>query len=411
MFAPGQWPAYFRECRGCDVWDTDGRHYVDFSYNGIGACLLGFRDPDVTRAVTRRLNLGSMCTLNPPEELELADKLCSLHPWAEHVRFARTGGEAAAIAVRIARATTGRSKVAICGYHGWHDWYLAANLAQQNALDGHLLPGLSPAGVPRELAGTALTFAFDDSTAFARILEHHGQELACVIMEPCRHRPPAPDFLETVRNETRRRGIPLIFDEITVGFRLALGGAHLRLGIQPDMAVFAKALGNGHPIAAVIGTRDVMEAAQSSFISSTYWTEGIGPAAALACLAKMENVQLAAHLADVGKQVRQHWITHARSTGLPVRVSDGFDCMPRFSFEHPQSNELKTLYTQTMLRLGALATTALYPTLAHDARALALHDALVKAAFETVAEIVHRHAVTQALQGPEAHCGFRRLVD
>ncbi len=152
MLAPEQWPAYFREARGCEVWDLDGRHYYDLSTNGIGACLLGFRDPDVTAAVQRRISLGSMCTLNAPEEVELADLLCAIHPWAEQVRFARGGGEACAVAVRIARATTDRSVVAICGYHGCQDWYLAANLGESDALRGHLLPGLSPIGVPRRAA-------------------------------------------------------------------------------------------------------------------------------------------------------------------------------------------------------------------------------------------------------------------
>jgi glutamate-1-semialdehyde 2,1-aminomutase len=144
MFAPGQWPAYYREARGCEIWDLDGHHFYDLSTHGIGACLLGFRDPDVTRAVQRCVARGSFCTLNPPEEVELAQLLCELHPWASQARFGRTGGEIMATAVRIARATTDRSVVAICGYHGWHDWYLAANLGEEDSLRGHLLPGLNP---------------------------------------------------------------------------------------------------------------------------------------------------------------------------------------------------------------------------------------------------------------------------
>lgn len=200
MLAPNQWPAYFREARGCEIWDLDGRHYYDFATNGIGACLLGYRDPDVTRAVQRRVALGSMCTLNPPEEVELADRLCEIHPWAEQVRFTRSGGEAGAVVIRIVRATTDRSLVAICGYHGWQDWYLAANLGQDDALRGHLLPGLDPLGVPRELRGTALTFRYNDREAFDTILRTQGDRLAAVIMEPCRYQDPEPGFLEYVRD-------------------------------------------------------------------------------------------------------------------------------------------------------------------------------------------------------------------
>ena len=280
MAAPDQWPAYFREARGCETWDLDGRHYYDCGLHGVGAALLGFRDPDVTRAVQRRVALGALCTLNPPEEVELAERLCAIHPWAEQARFTRSGGEAMAVAVRIARATSDRSAVAVCGYHGWHDWYLAANLGDNDALRGHLLPGLDPLGVPGELRGTCLPFAYNDVRQLREIIAQHGRRLAAVVMEPCRFHDPDPGFLEFVRDETRRAGALLIFDEITVGWRLNHGGAHLQLGVDPDMAVFAKTLSNGHPMAAVIGTGEAMEGAHGSFIISTYWTDGVGPAAA-----------------------------------------------------------------------------------------------------------------------------------
>ncbi|MBI2435376.1 MAG: aminotransferase class III-fold pyridoxal phosphate-dependent enzyme, partial [Candidatus Hydrogenedentes bacterium] len=230
MFAPRQWPAYFREARGCEIWDLDGNHFYDMSHNGVGACLLGYADPDVTRAVTERIQRGSYCTLNPPEEVELADQLCTIHPWAEQVRFTRGGGEACAVAVRIARATTGRDLIAVCGYHGWHDWYLAANLGESDALRGHLLPGLDPCGVPDALRGTALTFTYNDDQALRQMLEQHGDRLAAVIMEPCRYEDPRPDFLDVVRDAAHVRGALLVFDEITIGWRLCHGGAHLRLG-------------------------------------------------------------------------------------------------------------------------------------------------------------------------------------
>lgn len=411
MFAPNVWPAYFREARGCEIVDTDGKRYLDFSYNGIGSCLLGYRDPEVTAAVRRRLNLGVMSTLNPPEELELAERLCTLHPWAERARFARTGGEIAAIAVRIARATTDRDKVAICGYHGWHDWYLAANLGSGNELDELLLPGLEPAGVPAALNGSTLSFGFNDIDAFHRVLAEHGGELAAIVMEPCRHHRPEPGFLETIRSETRRRGILLVFDEITVGFRLALGGAHLLLGVEPDLAVFAKALGNGHPMAAVIGTANAMAGAQRSFISSTYWTESVGPAAALAVLAKMQRCHLPEHLAWVGREIREIWRDAATENGLPLVVADGFDCMPRAHFDHPKANALKTLFTTLMLDRGFLATLAVYPTLAHDEPSLDGYRQAVAAVFAQLAQAIRTGTIQDSLRGPEAHTGFRRLVD
>ena len=153
--APGQWPPYASAAHGCEVIDLDGNRYLDFSTNGVGASLLGYADPEVSEAVIKVVRDGSMSTLNPPEEVALADRLCQIHPWAEQVRFARTGGETNAVAVRIARATTDRSLVLVSGYHGWHDWYLACNLGDDDSLRGMWLSGISPWGVPRELRGTA----------------------------------------------------------------------------------------------------------------------------------------------------------------------------------------------------------------------------------------------------------------
>ncbi len=410
MMAPGQWPAYFREARGCEVWDLDGRHYYDFSTNGIGSCLLGFRDPDVTRAVRRRIELGSMCTLNPPEEVELADWLCALHPWAEQVRFARCGGEACAMAVRIARATTDRSVVALCGYHGWQDWYLAANLGESDALRGHLLPGLNPLGVPRELRGTTDTFAFNDRAAFQALLDRHGDRLAAVIMEPCRSQDPNPGFLEFVRDGAHRAGALLIFDEITIGFRLHRGGAHLKFGVSPDIAVFGKALGNGHPMTAVIGSSAAMAGAHGSFISSTYWTESVGPVAALATLRKMAEVYLPDHLARVGSRIQRCWEEKGRQHGLPVHAG-GYPCLAHFRFDHEQAGILRTLYTQQMLARGFLAGTGLYPTLAHTPTITERYEEAIDGVFSEIAGVLADGGdLTRHLRGPVAHDGFRRLA-
>lgn len=410
MLAPNQWPAYFREARGCETWDLDGRHYYDLYSNGIGTCLLGFRDPDVTRAVQRRISLGSSCTLNPPEEVELADLLCEIHPWASRVRFARTGGEVAAIAVRIARATTDRSLIAICGYHGWHDWYLAANLGQEDSLRGHLLPGLEPLGVPRELRGTALTFRYNDREAFRRIVDEGGDRLAAVIMEPCRYQDPEPGFLEYVRDAAHRCGALLIFDEITIGWRLHLGGAHLKLGVHPDLAIFAKAMGNGHPIGAVIGTQEAMEGAHTSFISSTYWTEGVGPAAALATVRKMQRVDVPAHVARIGDMVARLWTRHAAKHGLPVAAGDGYPCLAHFHFEHESAEALRTLYTQLMLERGFLAGVSIYPTLAHTDGIVALYGRAIDEVFGEIADALAAGDIEARLKGPVAHSGFRRLL-
>ena len=410
MMAPDVWPAYASESRGCETWDLDGKHYYDFTGTGIGACLLGFRDPDVTAAVRRRVNLGSMSQLNYVDEVTLADLLCEIHPWAEQARFARCGGEICAIAARIARATTDRSVIAFCGYHGWQDWYLAANLGESDALRGHLFPGLDPLGVPRELRGTAYPFTYGNRQEYQAILDQHGDRLAAVIMEPCRYEDPEPGWLEFVRDGAHTHGALLIFDEITIGWRLHRGGSHLRFGVNPDMAVFAKALGNGHPAAAVIGTRAAMDGAHSSFISSTYWTEGVGPAAAVATLRKMMRLDVPTYVAHIGQQVKDQWRTLADRHGLPVITDNGYACMAHFRFDGELANEMKTLYTQWMLQKGFLSGGYIYPSLAHTEKIVALHGQAVDETFGQIADARRAGKVKEALAGPPAHTGFRRLL-
>ena len=306
-FAPGLWPTYYKKAKGYEVWDLDDNRFFDFAGLGVGTCSLGYADPDVNASVRHAVDEGSMCVLNCPEEVALAEKLVGLHPWADMARFARTGGEACAIAIRIARAATRKDKIAFCGYHGWHDWYLSSNLADQSNLDGQLLPGLEPVGVPRGLQKTAFPFNYNQLDELEAIVAEHGDELAAIIMEPERYIEPAPGFLEGVRAMADKVGAVLIVDEVTSGFRINLGGVHLTQAFEPDMAVFGKALGNGYPISAVIGKRDIMDAAQSTFISSTMWTERVGFAAALATLEKMERENVPHWLNHWGERLNAGW--------------------------------------------------------------------------------------------------------
>ena len=411
MMAPDLWPAYYSRAVGCEIWDLDGRHYYDLSTNGIGTCLLGFRDDDVTEAVTRRIRDGSMCSLNPPEEVELADRLCEIHPWARQARFTRAGGEACAVAVRIARATTNRSLVVICGYHGWHDWYLACNLGNSDSLAGHLLPGLAPLGVPKELRNTSFTFRYGHIEELEAIIKKYGDKIAAVIMEPCRSYHPEPGFLEHVRDQTHRCGALLIFDEVTIGWRLCYGGAHLQYGIYPDMAIFAKALGNGHPIGAVIGTREAMAGAEVSFISSTYWTESVGPTAAIATLGKMKRIDIPGHIAGVGHAILDLWKSYGEKYSLPVLIEDCFPCQAHFSFLHEMAEELRTLYTQLMLEKGFLAGIAVSPTLAHTHEIIAAYAQAIDDVFAQIAQIIADEKIIESLKGPVGHKGFRRLLE
>jgi len=412
LFAPNQWPPYYSQCRGCEIVDSDGRRYVDMSIMGIGSCLLGYNDPDVTAAVVRRVQNGSMCTLNNPEEVELARLLIELHPWAENVRYARTGGEAMAVAVRIARARTGRDTIAFCGYHGWHDWYLAANRpagGQADQLDGHLLPGLAPNGVPSQLTGTALPFGYNQLDQLAAIIDGHGSELAAVVMEPTRRVDPQSGFLEGVRELCDRAGAVLVFDEITVGWRLALGGVHMRYGVEPDIAVFAKAISNGHPMAAIIGRSNVMQAAQDSFISSTYWTEGVGPTAALATIRKMQQIDVPAHVAAIGTRLRAGLEEIAHKYGVPLALA-GHPAVTTIAFDHPENLALQTLFTVRMLGRGILTGVGFYASLAHTEEHVDAYLAAADEIFDELAEAVRQGDVAGRIGGPVRHSGFARLA-
>ena len=406
---PSTGPRYYRKAQGVDVWDLDNNHYIDMSIMGIGACPLGYADPDVNAAVKSRIDNGSMCTFNSPEEIDLAEKLIQLHPWAEMVRYARCGGEAMAIAVRIARAHTKRDVVAFCGYHGWHDWYLAANLADDRNLDGHLLPGLAPAGVPRGLAGTALPFQYNHTEELEAITGRHPGKLAAIILEPVRDHEPDPGFLAGVRKIADENDAVLIADEVSSGFRLRTGGAHLLHGMKPDIAVFAKAMSNGFPMAAIIGRENVMQAAQDTFISSTYWTEGVGPVAALATIAKYERCTVPDHLVRTGNAIQKGWIRAADETGLEITVG-GIPPLSHFSFTGEQALAAQTIYTQMMLEKGILAGKSFYASYAHRDEHVEKYLDATTEVFEQIAKSMSTHTLESLLKGPAAKPGFHRLT-
>ena len=409
LFLPEYWPAYYLRAKGCDVWDLDENRFTDMSYMGVGACILGYADEDVDNSVKAAIDQGSMATLNCPEEVELSELLCSLHSWAGMVRYARTGGEAMAMAVRIARAKTGRDLVLFCGYHGWHDWYLSANLADDKALDGHLLPGLEPKGVPRVLRNTAIPFIYNDIGSFLRSINSYEHDVGVVVMEPVRNHYPEEGFLETIREITEKLGIILIFDEITSGWRLDAGGAHLKFGVNPDIAVFAKGMSNGYPMAAVIGRPEVMKVAQDTFISSTYWSERLGPVAALATIKKLKKNNVPKHLINIGKEIQEGWKELAAKYGLKVTVS-GVYPLGHFSFDYDNAPILKTLFTQLMLKRGFLATTAFYASYAHKEKHVEAYLEAVDEVFDFIFKAIEEGTPERYLRGPVCHAGFRRLA-
>ncbi|MDC0172532.1 aminotransferase class III-fold pyridoxal phosphate-dependent enzyme [Gammaproteobacteria bacterium] len=406
MFLPDLWPSYFEKAKGCEVWDMDGNKYIDMSIMGIGTNILGYGHDEVDEAVLHAVQKGNMSTLNCPEEVYLAERLVEIHPWADMVRFARTGGEANAIAIRIARAATGKSNVAFCGYHGWHDWYLAANLSKSSGLDDQLLPGLEPNGVPKNLKDTVFPFEYNDYEGLKEIVEKHN--IGVIKMEVIRNFGPQDDFLKKVRALATDRGAVLIFDECTSGFRETFGGIHKIYGVEPDIAMFGKAMGNGYAITATIGRREVMEAAQSSFISSTFWTERIGSCAALKALEVMEREKSWDIVTSIGGAMKTKWQLLADKFGLGI-THFGINALAGFSFDSSNSLKYKTFITQEMLSRGYLASNSFYPSIQHTTDHIDGYFHNLEPVFKTIADCENGRDITTLLKTPECHSGFKRL--
>ena len=409
QFSLGIWPGYFSRAKEVYVWDLDDNQYLDMSISGIGANILGYADSDVDDAVKGVIEKGNSCSLNCPEELELAELLCNLHPWAEMVRYTRSGGEAMAVAIRIARAYSGRDKIAFCGYHGWHDWYLSANLSTNNALKDHLLPGLSPEGVPKSLNGTAFPFRYNRIEELERIVRNEKGQLAAIVMEPIRNLHPVDGFIESVRNIADECGAVLVMDEISAAFRHNTGGAHLIFHqTVPDIAVFSKAMGNGYAIAAIIGKADVMQAAQKTFISSTNWTERIGPTAAIATIKKHQQHDVGNHLIEIGEQVRKGWKVASKKHGVPISIG-GMKPTSHFIFHDPMKMEKKALFVQLMLERGILASNLFYAMYAHQEAHVERYLNAVDLVFEAISTLDEQEKIHESLIGEPAVAGFKRL--
>ena len=410
LFLPGgNWPTYYNKAKGVNIWGIDNKKFVDFTMVGIGTSVLGYSDQDINQTAIKAVKLGSMTTLNVPEEIELAEMLIKIHPWADCVRYARTGGESMSIAIRIARACTKKDKILFCGYHGWHDWYLSANLKSKKILNKHLLPDLEPTGVPKGLKDTLISFKFNDWNDIEKIVKKKAKSCAAIVLEPCRDELPKKNYLKELRMIANKNNCILIFDEITCAWRMQTSGAHKNFGVNPDIAVFGKTIANGIPMGAIIGKKNVMKFAAKTFISSAFWTEKIGPACSIAFIKKHKKLNLGKKLILIGKEIKKIWQEAACNANLKIEIK-GIDPLASFKLLGLDWPTALTFFIQEMLKKGILASDKCYANYKHSSKLLKEYRHACFQIFERIAELEKLNKLKKNLEGPVKQMGFNGLT-
>jgi len=408
-YAPDIWPAYFSRAKGCEIWDLDGNKFIDMAQMGIGSAILGYANEELNVAVNRAIDGGVSTTLNAPEEVYLAERLLELNAFAGGVKFARTGGEAMSMAVRIARAYSGRDKVVFSGYHGWCDWYLATNLTNDNNLTDHLLPELNPKGVPNGLANTALPFRYNDVEDFKHLIDAN-RDVGVIIIEGARYDFPTQDFLNEIQIAAREREIVIVVDEITSGWRMTDGGIYKLNGFKPDIVVYGKAMGGGFAISAVVGRNEVMDEAQNTFISSTFWTERVGFVAALKTIEILTRDKVWEHLIRIGTRLGEGWLKLAKKYDLKLHITD-FKPLITMKFKYDDlNNSILTLFTQEMLKRGYLAASSVYVSSAHTDSIVEEYLGHVDEVFGVISIAIRSKAVSERLETRIRSDSFSRLT-
>tara|TARA_B100001063_G_scaffold233204_1_gene249167 strand:+ start:4021 stop:6063 length:2043 start_codon:yes stop_codon:yes gene_type:complete len=362
LHLPQKWPAYYSKAKNMTIWDLENNKYSDCFLMGVGTNSLGYANKFIDNKVKKEIDKSNMSSLNSIHEIIIAEKLIELHKWPEMARFTRSGGEANSLAIRIARAYTGKDNIAVCGYHGWHDWYLSSNLNNENSLDVHLLKNLRVEGVPKSLKGTTHTFEYNNFEKLKKIVNE--KNIGIIKMEVERNEKPKNNFLKKVRKLATSKNIVLIFDECTSGFRETYGGLHLKYKVNPDIVILGKALGNGYAINAVLGKKEIMQSCQKTFISSTFWTEKIGYVAASETLNQMKKLKSWNKISSYGKSIKNFWGEISKSQSVKIKIK-GIDALPIFYFDSKYHNHYKTLVSQEMLKENIIASNVIYASIFH----------------------------------------------
>lgn len=389
-------PIFLQRGKGCRVWDVDGNEYIDY-IQGLLPNILGYAHDEVNAAATAQTAQGHSFSLPHPIEVELAERLKRLIPCAEMVRFGKNGSDATAGAVRAARAFTGRERIACCGYHGWQDWYIGSTPRHR--------------GVPAAVRALTHPFAYNDPASLEKALGQHPGEFAAVIMEPVNFVMPAPGYLQKVKDLAQQHGALLIFDEICTGFHLGLGGAQKRFGVTPDMACFGKAMGNGYPIACIVGKAEVMKVFSDIFVSFTFGGEAASMAAAMKVLDVLEHTDALARIEANGRRLQDGFNAFAKQAGLHPRFECvGFPVWSLLKFRNAEGKDSfleRSLWQQEGVKRGILQLVTHNLTAAHDAASTEQTLGTYAAVFKTLANWLSDKNPARFLEGPMIEPVFR----
>jgi glutamate-1-semialdehyde 2,1-aminomutase len=384
-FLPNGWPTYYKKAKGINIWDYNNIKYKDFSIMGVGTAVLGYANSEIDNKVISAIKSGINTTLNSHEEYLLALEILKYNKFAQQVKFAKGGGEAMAIAIRIARSNSKKFKVIFSGYHGWHDWYLSANLSNKKNLDNHLLKKINPLGVPKNLKNSIIPFKFNDVGSLKNAFSKNKKEVGIIVIEGARFEYPSKEFIESINELKKKYKLILVVDEITSGWREQIGGISVKLGIDADIIVYGKALGNGYPISAIVGKKKIMSKSTKTFLSSSAWTEKIGFVAALETIKFMKKNRVNDLIKKRGIQILTGWKKIAKNNGLKIQVNY-FTSNPTFHFCHGSKNNemLQTLFTKLMLKKRYLASNSIFVTYAHTSQEIKKYLNACKEVFKTI---------------------------
>ena len=388
QYPHGVSPFFAEHGSGCYLWDADGNRYLDY-VNSLGAIILGYHYPAINEAVKQQLDKGSIFSLSNKLEIEVAERLKALIPCAELVRFGKNGSDVTSAAIRLARAYTQKKHIAVCGYHGWHDWYIGSTSM-------HL-------GVPEEISQFTHLFEFNNVASLQKIFDQYSGQVAAVIMEPMHREQPNQGFLQQIKHLTEKNAALLIFDEMITGFRIALGGGQEYFNVTPDLATFGKGLANGFPLSAIVGHKDIMQLFNKVFFSFTFGGETLSLAACLACLTTFEKEPVIKHLTTIGEKlclgIKEILKDPAINDFLSISGHPAWTFLNFKDHAHYSQWEIKTLFMQELFSRNILSLGSHNLSYSHQAEDIEITVLAYKEIFNIIKDAINTQTLIQKL-----HC-------